>query len=591
MQTQPVLHLKALLKLATRDKSPLIWGNLLGILAAVLSVPIPLLIPTLVDEVLLQKPGWLTHALTQILPLSLHSPIMIILSVTCLTITLRFSSALLQISQTRLFTRISKAIIFRLRSQLLSHLQHVSMAEYENVGAGQVSSYLIKDLDAVDIFISESIGKLIVAVLSIAGIAIVLLVMEWKIALIILLFNPIVIYLTVRLGKTVKSLKQKENNAFQWFNEAITQTLDAMHELRAMNRDKNYIRGLIDNARKVRDAGRQFSWQTDLANRLSFLVFLFGFDLFRAAAMIMVLSSELSIGQMIAIFGYLWFMMGPVQELLQIQYQYYAATAALNRVQRLFSLKEEPQYSGIQNPFANQETLGISAHNLSFSYADSHPVLNRVNFEIQAGEKIAIVGASGGGKSTLVQLLLGMYQPKQGEIHINGTRYSEMGLATVRENIGCVLQHPAMLPASIRDNLTLGQQYDDHTLWHALEIACLDDVVRSMPQELDTFIGQRGIKLSGGQKQRLAIARMVLKSPKIVILDEATSMLDVPTEKIIHERLRAFLKDKTTIIVAHRLSAIQEADRVLVFDEGQIVEHGHHQTLLKNNGYFAKMYQ
>lgn len=591
MQSKPVLNLKSLLKLALRDKRLLIFGNCLGILAAVCSVPVPLLTPTLVDEVLLDKPGWLTAILHNFLPTAWQTPVALIVTVMLITITLRMASTLLQISQTRLFTRISKALVFKLRSQVLSHLQHVSMAEYETMGSGEVSSYLIKDIDTIDVFISESISKFVVATLSILGVAIVLLFMHWQIATIILLFNPLVIYVTTRLGATVKNLKQKENNAFQWFQEAITQTLDAMHELRIMNRDKNYIHGLIHKARLVRDTGRQFSWQTDVANRLSFLVFLFGFDVFRAIAMIMVLLSDLSIGQMIAIFSYLWFMMGPVQELLNVQYQYYAASAALERIQKLFSLKEEPQYHPLKNPFDKNDDIGISAHKLSFSYVPDQPVLNEIDFDIAPGEKIAIVGASGGGKSTLVQLLLGVYQPSHGHIKINDDQMSEIGLSEIRNNMGCVLQHPAMLPATIRENLTLGQETDDAKIWQALKMACLADVVHHMPDGLDTFIGQRGIKLSGGQKQRLAIARMILTNPKIVVLDEATSMLDVPTEKAIHRNLRDFLKSKTTIIVAHRLSAIQEADRVLVFDGGAIVERGHHQDLMDNGGLFAKMYQ
>jgi ATP-binding cassette subfamily C protein len=190
----------------------------------------------------------------------------------------------------------------------------------------------------------------------------------------------------------------------------------------------------------------------------------------------------------------------------------------------------------------------------------------------------------------LIQVLIGLYSPNSGRILFNGVPIEKVGLDVVRENVVTVLQNPILFNDTIRANLTLGKTASDKELWHALKIAQLAQTVKEMPQSLDTVVGRGGMRLSGGQKQRLAIARMVVANPKVVILDEATSALDSETEFNLHEALQEFLQNRTTIIVAHRLSAVKQANHVYVFEDGEICEHGKHETLLGNNGLYAKLY-
>lgn len=581
---------KKIAQAAIQHKKTLLVANLIAIFAVIASVPIPLLIPLLVDEVLLDQPGKVVSIFDSLFSNSEHGPIFYISGILIFTAVLRVISVILNVWQTRKFVGVSKELVYKMRKQMLSRLERITMSEYETVGSGAVSSLFVTDLNTVDQFIGETVSKVLVSVLTILGVGVILVWLHWQLALFILLMNPIVIYFTMAMGKRVKNLKRNENNAFENFQGALTETLEGIQQIRASNREKFYLSRVDKLAADVRDHSMAFSWKSDAANRASFLIFLVGFDVFRAVGMLMVLFAGLTIGEMIAVFGYLWFMMGPVQEVLNVQYSYFSAKAALTRINSLIQLSDEPYYENQVNPFLNCDDIPIEIDNITFSYGDGPLVLNGVNLTIEAGEKVALVGASGGGKSTLVQVLLGLYPANSGDIKFNQYSVKEIGMNVVRENVACVLQHPALFNDTLRNNLTLGRDASDQQLWDVLEVAQIKDVILQLPDGLDSLIGRNGVRLSGGQRQRIAIARMALTDPKVVILDEATSALDSDTEARLHESLQTFLNGRTTIIIAHRLSAVQQADRVFVFDDGKIVEHGRHQDLLQASGLYARLY-
>ena len=588
-QTKHAYTWNTIYQIALEHKKALIYSHVIAILATIASVPVPLLMPLLVDEVLLNKPGVAIGIINQFFPAEWHLPLLYISVILIASLILRVIASIFNIIQARHFSCISKDIIFRIRKNLIRHLQTISMAEYESLGTGTVVTHLVKDLDTIDTFIGTTVSRLLVAVLTIIGTAVILLWMHWQLGLFIMLLNPVVIYFTRVVGSRVKNLKSKENSAYEVFQQSLTETLEAINQIRASNREHYYCQQLIESARSVKDFSAAFAWKSDAASRLSFLVFLFGFDIFRACAMMMVFYSDLSIGEMLAVFGYLWFMMAPVQEILGIQYAFYAAKAALVRINRLNALEQEPYYPHLENPFLHKTTVAVRVDNLHFSYGEEK-ILNGIQLKIKAGEKVALVGASGGGKSTLIQTLIGLYLPSEGRIFFDGVPIERIGLEVVRENVVTVLQHPVLFNDTIRANLTLGKPASDAALWKALAIAQMEEAVKDLSNGLNTVVGRLGMRLSGGQRQRMAIARMIVANPKVVILDEATSALDSETEYKLHQALAAFLKGRTTIIIAHRLSAVKQADHVYVFEQGVICEQGRHETLINNKGLYAKLY-
>lgn len=573
-----------------KHKPKLLYANAIAIAATLISVPIPLLMPLMVDEVLLNQPGTGLAVMNKWLPSDWQTPTGYIMFTLLLVVLMRAASQLLNIVQNRQFTLVSKTITFQMRSKMIDKLGRISIKQYETRGSGGINAHLITDIETIDQFIGTTLSKFLISFLTVIGTAIVLLWLEWRLGLFILLVNPIVIYFSRKLGSKVKHLKKRENQAFERFQNRLVETLDGIYQLRAANKEREFLAQLTSHADEVRNHADKYAWQSEAAGRLSFLLFLLGFELFRAVAMLMVVFSDLTIGQIFAVFGYLWFMLSPVQELLGIQFSWYSAKAALTRINELLQLEEEHRPPSKVNPFTDDREVEVSISHVNFSYDGEHKVLDDLSLEIPAGKKVALVGASGGGKSTLIQLLIGVYRANSGEIRYNGETCDDISFDVIRSQIAVVLQQPVLFNDTLRHNLTLGSDYDELSLWRALDIAQMQDVINKLNQGLDTQIGRNGIRLSGGQRQRLAIARMILSNPKFVILDEATSALDTATEAALHKALTEFLQGRTTLIVAHRLSAVKQADLIYVLEDGHVSQSGTHGELVEQEGLYQTLY-
>lgn len=570
--------------LLMREYQPqLLRGNAIAIIATLVSIPIPLLIPLLVDEVLLGKGGWITQSIDRLT--TLYEPLFYIGIVLAVTISLRFLFFLLSILSQRYFISLSQEMSYKIRLQALNHLKYVSMSAYERLGSGKVVTHLVTDIDTIEQFLGSALSRLIVSVTTLIGVAIVLIWINPLFGILILIFQPLIMVVTRKISGRVGALKKEQNRTIGELSDTLTQMCDLFGQIRASNKEERFIERSIVQAQRLKESAGRYGIQALRGERFSYTLFLSGFEIFRALGLVMVLYSDLSIGVMFGIFGYLWFMMTPVQDLLSLQYSFANAKNALSRLNELLSLPIEPKSNRLQD-ITSAQSLSIQTRNLVFGYTEKEPILKGIDLDIRAGSTVAIIGASGSGKSTLSQLLVGFYPPTSGDILYNGISVEEIGFSQVRDQVFVVLQQPLMFNETLRFNLTMGDAIEDAKIYEALRIAQLYDFVSGLPNALETQVGKFGIRLSGGQRQRLSIARMVLANPKVVIFDESTSALDVHTESALFEALREFLQEKTVIIIAHRLSTVGRAEYIYLLENGMILEEGTIEQLQEREGSF-----
>ncbi|HEO98847.1 MAG TPA: ABC transporter ATP-binding protein [Epsilonproteobacteria bacterium] len=580
--------IKGIIKELLQHKKTLILGNIIALLSTLLIVMIPLFIPILVDELLLNKPhGYISWIEANLWQSDIKGYVFATLIVILL---LRLFSVLLGIWQAKIFVTISKEMTYKMRQALLKHLRYVSLKEYEMMRVGAVTSKLVTDVETIDGFISTTISKLIIASFTLIFSAVVLLWIHWQLALFILITNPLVVFFTAKLSRNIGKLKKEENRAVGVFQDALTETLELFHQIRAANKEEYFFKKAEMKAKELKEHATAYGYRSDAAIKFSYLVFLGGYEIFRAVSILAVAYSDLSVGLMLAIFSYLWVMVAPTQDIINFQYVLATANAACERINSLFALGQERVIEEKANPFKGCKTLGIEVRNLSFSYQKEKHILKNINMHIPAGGKVALVGASGSGKTTLANILVGFYPFEEGEIIYGDIPHTGLKLSTIRENIHLILQHPKLFNDTMRFNLTLGKSYSDEEIKKALHIAQLDTVLAGLENGLETLVGKDGIKLSGGQRQRVAIARMILSDPRVVIFDESTSALDVHTEEKLFEALHEFLREKTVITIAHRLSTIKSAGYIYVLEDGGVVDSGTPKELLaKDESYFSSM--
>jgi ATP-binding cassette subfamily C protein len=474
----------------------------------------------------------------------------------------------LNIAQTYFFEKITKDIILKIRIKVLEHLKRLSLNEYENLKTGDIASRLISDVNTIEEFLIKSLSRFVISLLTIIGVAVVLLLINIKLGLFVLILNPFVVVLSGKMAKKVKHYKKAQNVTISIFQESLIETLELFEQIKAYNKETFFFKRLFNLVIELKDKSFNFSYKSESFNKISFLIFLYGFEIFRAAGILAVVYDNLSIGLMIAVYSYLWFMMSPIQDIISIQYSYFAAKAALERINEILKLKKEPIFKHKINSFT--KPIKIEIKNLSFKYQDY--ILKNANATIYPNKITALIGASGSGKTTLAKLIAGFFIPNEGEIYYNLHTYKEIGLDKVRENVALILQETRLFNDTLRFNLTLGKNFSDEEIFKALELAKLKDVIQRWERGLDTNIGKNGVKLSGGQKQRVAIARALLHKPSLIILDESTSALDIDTEREVFNNIENFLKNRTTIIIAHRAETIAKAEDILMIKDKKIVK-------------------
>ena len=579
------ISLNYIFKLLLHNRKALIIGQLLTIIAIMVSVPIPLLLPLLVDEVLLHKPDFFVNNIDNLF--GSGNAFYYIAIVTIIVLFLRLVYFIFGVAITKIFTQVSKYVTFKIRERLLTHLELVNMNEYESLGSGSISANLITDVNTLDNFIVSIASKFIASILTLLAVAIVIITIDPILGLMILFIQPIIMILSKKIAKKTGVLKQEENKAIEVFQNNINETLDLFGQIKASNKEKYFFDDSIKKAQNIQKTSNEFNYKSVAYERFSFTIFLIAFEIFRAVGLILVAYSDLSIGLMFAMFGYIWFIMTPVQDILTIQYAYASASAAINRINKILDLKCEK--NGVEKLPENSRKIDISIQNLNFSYKEDKATLKDATFNIKSGDKVAIIGASGSGKTTIAHLISGFYSKDSGDILYNNISIDKLSRQSLRENIFLVLQMPILFNNTLKFNITMGNEnISDEQIYKALKIAQLYDTVEKMSDKLETIVGKHGVRLSGGQRQRLSIARMIIANPAVVIFDESTSALDVHTEVKLFNDLEEFLKEKTVITIAHRLSTVKNANMIYVLEDGKLVQSGNHKELEEKEGHYLE---
>ena len=477
------------------------------------------------------------------------------------------------------------------RKYVYEHLQRLSLRFYEDKQTGQLMSRVVNDTELFERMVAHAIPDVLVNVITFVGITAVLASMNWQLTLYSMAPIPLVILALISFGKFVRPAFRRRQQEVGELNAVLNDSIAGVREIKAFNRESEQLervevgieryRVSLLNALRLMAIFQPF---IDFSTSIGQLVVIF----FGGR---MALQGTLSIADLVAFFLYLEMFYQPIRALGMSWENVQEALAGFDRVSELLS--EEPDVKNPIKPVALPEEIQghLQLEDVGFCYKDGVQVLEDINLDIPAHNIVALVGPTGVGKSTLVSLIPRFYDVSTGIIKIDGIDIRELNVEKLREKVSIVLQDVFLFHGSVRDNILFGNPHaSDEDIIKAAKVANAHDFIMELPEGYNTLIGERGVKLSGGQRQRISIARAVLKNTPILILDEATSSVDTETELLIQQALERLMHGRTTLIIAHRLSTVRNADKIVVLKGKEILEQGTHDELIKQDGLYRRLY-
>lgn len=487
-------------------------------------------------------------------------------------------------------------VIFDLRSDLYRHIQRLSLTWFDQHTTGDIMTRLMEDVTAVERALIDGIEQGSVALLQILIIIGLMLHYSWSLTIAALLPLPFLIIGTLLYTLTARTRFQHERTSASTLNAILHDNLDGIRQIKTYTSEAREQQRFDEASNMLRRAMLRIMKAWAFYNPSMTFLSSLGMVFILAYGAHQVLAHHMELGVLVAFLVLARYLYEPVDRLHQLNHLFQAGHAA---GKRLFSILDEAPEPGYKKNLLQPSLTtcpeplkgAVTLRHVSFSYQSGLPVLHDISLEAKPGEMIALVGPTGSGKSTLVNLLSRFYELNDGEIFLDNHLLCDLPLEFVRRSIGMVTQESFLFNGTTADNLRIGRaDVSEEEMWEALNASNAASFVTRLPQGLHTPLGERGIKLSVGEKQRISIARALLKNPPILILDEATASVDNTTERLIQEALQRLLAGRTSFVIAHRLSTIRQADQIVVLKQGRLIESGTHDTLLEKNGLYAQLY-
>lgn len=479
---------------------------------------------------------------------------------------------------------VGQKIVANLREKMWFKLLRLPVNYFDKNKSGETVSRVVNDTGIVKDLISQHFPQFIGGIITIIGAVAILLFMDWRMTLLMLIAVPITVLFMVPLGSKMSKISRGLQDETAIFTGSVQQTLSEIRLMKASNAETTEEKKGLTRINKLFTYGLREGLIFSLIAPLMYLVIMVVIVIIIGYGGIRVADGTMSTGSLIAFLLYLFQIIFPITSFTMFFTQLQKAKGATERIIDILEIDEEEGQAGKDLDITNQ---AIDVRHVSFSYSEEEAVIKDVSFSVQPGMMVAFAGPSGGGKTTMFGLLERFYVPTTGEITIGNTPIKELSMRSWRTQIGYVSQDSPMMAGTIRENLCYGLEdrtdITDERLWEVAEMAYAAAFIRAFPKDLDTEVGERGVKVSGGQRQRIAIARAFLRDPKILMMDEATASLDSQSEGIVQQALARLMEGRTTFVIAHRLSTIVNADQIIFIEKGQITGMGTHQELVQSH--------